>query len=140
MQLVTSLLLLAAVAAPMPVEVQTLDGQTHRGTLVELGERRLTLSVKGKPVSLPIAELQQLRPQSPPKPAGTKSAAWVELTDGSQLATDDFAVDRGTAQLSSGGEQIRVTTNQVRSVRFKEESAAQAAEWSRIRALDAGAD
>ena len=122
------------IAAPdAPAEVQTLRGDVVRGALVELNERQVTVSTPDHKVTIPTADLQQIR-LGPIKPAAKPPAAWVELVDGSDLLASDFVIKAGESRIGLvGGGEVTLPARALRSVRFQQQAPALAAEWSRIR-------
>jgi hypothetical protein len=136
MQLFVCLSLLAAPPAFVAVGV---DGVETRGTLVEFTTDRVVLTVSGKEVTLPTAQIVRLAPEekSPPsEPIG----AHVRLTDGSRLAAGSYGVAGRSATIRMGDTSIACSTDVVHSVRFKQQTHEIAAQWEQILKSPAAAD
>jgi hypothetical protein len=132
--------LLLSAAAP-PFEVQTLDGQTLVGPLVEIAADRLTIDAAGGRKSLEIGQL--VSAVSRQKPAAPRPAAGlvVGLTDGSTIVAERYLVQAARAKIGlADGQTLEAPTNIVRTVQFQHPSAALAAEWSRLAAGAADGD
>ena len=132
-------------AADAPAEVHTLGGEVVRGALVELNERQAVISTTdkqnaAKQVIVPVADLQQIR-FTDAAPTTTLPAAWVELTDGSELLAAECSVKAGTCRIVLGdGSELKLPARALRSVRFQDQTPALAAEWAKIRARQATSD
>jgi len=127
------LLAIALTAAAPQVEVQTLDGRTLSGSLVELDSQRLTLETPGGRVPLPSGELLLLVFKEPPVSLDQPPQVWAELVDGSSLVGTEFTAGGGTARIKlRDGSTVEVPTAGLATVRLGEQSAQVAAEWSRI--------
>lgn len=126
-------LLLAVVvgAAPPEVEVQTLSGETLRGSIVKLDDQAVTIQAAGGPVSLEIDKLMALAPKDRPK-TDSKPSVWVELVDGSQLVGRKYTVKDGRARLATSDGAIEVPTADVFTVRLQQQTDAIAPQWSEI--------
>jgi len=111
------LVLLSAV----PVEVQTLDGAIHTGTLESLQDGRLRLGGDGDPAELKSADLLQVRPVDTPPPDefAVDRAAAIRFIDGSVLSVRSFTLrDRQAVATSDLLGELRVPQSEVRSVRL----------------------
>jgi hypothetical protein len=128
------LLLLTTLAAATPqVEVETLDGRTLIGSLVQLDPQRLTMETPQEQVSLPTDELLQITFKESLVPPDVTPRAWVETADGSSLVGVEFTVEGKTARLQlSDGSVVETPTAALTTVRLAEQSEETAAEWSRI--------
>jgi hypothetical protein len=127
------LLAIALTAAAPQVEVQTLDGRTLRGSLVELDSQRLTLETPGGRVSLATGELLLLVFKDPPVSLNQPAQVWVELVDGSSLVGAEYVASGGTARIKlRDGSTVEVPTAGLTAVRLGEQPEQVAAEWSRI--------
>jgi hypothetical protein len=136
------LLLATALAATAPqVEVDTLDGRTLVGSLVQLEPKRLTIDTPEGQVSLATDDLLQLGFKDPPAPAGPKPGVWVDLADGSSLVGVEYVLSADTARLKlCDGSTVEIPRAGLVAVRLAEQSAEVAAEWSRILDMQHAAD
>lgn len=117
---ITACLLLAAAATAPKVDVATLQGQTHAGTLERITATTLTLETETDPVHVPVAELMEVRFPATEKPAeGEKLAAWVALTDGTRLSCTKVTTTAKAASIEPAGlGSLEVPMSAVAHVRF----------------------
>jgi hypothetical protein len=136
----TLILTLLALGAGLPtlpklpeMEVQTLDGQTLTGPIVELTAERVTIETAEGRVALEAEKLLGISPRQRPAAAEQPTGAWIELVDGSALVAREYTVHERQARLALGdGEVLETPTADVARVRFQPPSEAVAAEWARI--------
>lgn len=124
-----------------PFEVQSLDGQTLRGQLVDVSAEALSVEVDGQTKSLPLKELLALSPAEKPQPHPAPPGAWVELVDGSLLLAAGLTTQGAEAALLPlGGGDLKLPAAVVASVRFRAQDEAIAAQWQKIRNANRSAD
>jgi hypothetical protein len=119
-----SLFLATLLIAAMPsFEVQTLDGKTHVGSLIELSADRLTVDTADGRVSLEAARLLQISSVREPASAKTPPGVVVELIDGSTIMGQQCVVgaDRATITLPDQT-KLEISASAVRTVRFQQKS------------------
>lgn len=105
----------------VPVEVQTLDGSIHTGTLVSLQDGRLKLDGDGVPAELNAENLLQVQPvdAATPDEFAVDRAAAVRFVDGSLLSVKAFVLqDKQAVATSELLGELRVPQSEVRSVRL----------------------
>src|SRR5450759_2612555 len=93
------LAMLLTTAAPS-FEVQTLDGQTIVGSLVELSADRLTIDAGFGHVSLDTEKLVSISAKQKPAPAGGASGVIVELADGSMILGRQYVAQGTQAKIT----------------------------------------
>jgi len=133
---------LCLAAGPLTAEVESLSGEIVSGAIVELSNRQIVVATDNpeKSRTIAVADLQQirLRPVAQPHPS---PAAWVELTDGSQLLAAELALKQGRCQITlPWGGQVSLPGRALRTIRFQKQTTALAAEWSRLLASKPSAD
>ncbi len=132
--------LLLTAAAP-PFEVETLDGQTLVGTLVEVTADRLTIDAAGGRKSLEIEHLVSILSRQKSAAPRPESGLVVELTDGSIILGRQYIAQGARAKISLAEEQLlEMPTSIVRTVQLQRPSAALAAEWTRLLGMNADSD
>lgn len=138
-----SLLITAALATGAPFEAQPLAGDVVSGELKALSAKELVLETAAGPVTLPLARLASLAPQTPGQPSAA-AAVRVELLDDSLLPAGDYAAAKGQARLSGPGDTVQeVPTAAIRSVRFETPGGPTPAmdkQWAEIRETKAAGD
>jgi hypothetical protein len=138
---ILSLMLLSALAAPPQFDVQLLDGTRVSGSLEQWDAAQLIVSTSAGRTTVAAEKVASVTPQKPPASPAAKTAARVDLVDGSQLAAADYTAEKGRAKISlSSGEVIELPTAQIDAVRLQPDSEATALEWSRIRGQKIRAD
>ena len=114
-----SLLVLCLAAGPS-VELATLKGESHVGSLERLSGDEIVLKTPTGNVSIPAGELLSVRvPATGVAPANVEAAAEVRLVDGTRLRVTGFVTDAASAtvehpQLGS----LKLPLSVVQSVRF----------------------
>ncbi len=143
----TAVLLAATVP---PFEVQTLDGRTITGPIVEISPAkpdggqpcyRVTIDTDAGAISLSTDKLLQLSLVEKPAKRPEVSAVRVELLDGSSVAADDYTVggDRFTLVLPNN-HIVDLPVATVSAVRVQPHAATLVDQWSRILAMQLDAD
>jgi hypothetical protein len=128
-------------AATPPFEVQTLDGQTLVGPLVEMTAERLTIDAAGGRKSLEIERLVSISSRQKPAAASPDAGLVVELTDGSIIQAQQYVAQAARAKISLiGGQMLETPTSIVRTVQLQQPSPALAAEWARLLGMNADSD
>ena len=131
-------LALALIAAPTSanptVQVELLSGASERGELVELLPETVVLHNAGQTnLRVPLADVLAITFIGESK-AGPLSTIQVELTDGSQLRSQNFLVEEQVVKLVwQDGKPFSLPVSQVRSVRFGRPAAATDQQWEEIR-------
>jgi hypothetical protein len=117
-----------------PFQVQTLDGQTMTGGLVELNRDRLTLDAVGGRKSVDTEQLLSISVQPTPNNIHPSTGITVEMTDDSTVLARQYVVDGPQARvILPSGETLEVATDQVRSVLLQATPGiSEAAEWSEL--------
>jgi hypothetical protein len=107
------------VAAPLEVQVNTLDGRAINGTLESMSSDSVALKSGDSAVTVKSSDLHSLVPKSPGEDSAKKPTAWVDLVDGSRLPVESFSVQDGKATITLlDGAVLGLTTRQVRWVRY----------------------
>ena len=114
------LLAVAILAAGPEFEVQTLDGRTASGALVELDSEHLKIQTAAGSESFEINSLAAAtRTGAVPAGALPKPAVVVQLVDGTLLPLADFTVVGQTARLALvAGNRLELPARAIRWVRF----------------------
>lgn len=132
---------LGLLGAEPTFDVQTLDGRTAAGTLLEIGPTQLRIQTPQGPVALPLDKLISLAPKSPAGAPSPPGGIHLELVDGSSLVASHYRASAGKARIEfAGGLALEVPTDKIASVRLQESSEPILAEWSRILDLPMDAD
>ncbi|HTQ39958.1 MAG TPA: NPCBM/NEW2 domain-containing protein [Pirellulales bacterium] len=137
-----SLILMAAVAVGSPeVQVNTVDGGVTKGELQQLSTDGIELKTENGDAKLPLSQVLNVVPQSMVPPAVEKPAAWIELIDGSKLATSEFTVEDGSANLIFDADKTaKISTTAIHSVRFSRPDDPASAVWPKNVGADATGD
>ncbi len=131
-----------ASAGPQAI-VETLDGRTLAGELVELASQAVVLDTAAGREKLPTSSIQAIRPAQAVAASGGKATCRVELVDGSQIAAVAFRAQSGTAQIeAAGAAEIELPTRRIHWVRFlaDDRNDKLAREWAQIAAGKAASD
>lgn len=133
MNLFSVLLLSASLGAAPEVQVRTLAGQSIAGTLQEISAQRVVLATGAGEQELATKDLLGISfTQSSAAPAA-KPQAWVELVDGTRLAGLEYTAARGQGSFKlTGGQELKLATNSIKSVRLKEQNDRIAQQWADI--------
>jgi len=100
-------------------EVQTLDGQTATGQLVELGAEQLVLETAQGRSIFALSTVGAATRQAAPAVDERKSNLWIELVDQSALSATSYSVRAAKAQVTlTTGARIELPTRTIRWVRF----------------------
>ncbi len=135
------LLCLLLTAATPSFEVQTLDGQTLVGPLVQLTSERLTIDAAGGRKSLETERLVSIASRQKPATPQPVSGPVVELTDGSIILARQYVAQAARAKISlTAGQVLETPTSIVRTVQWQPPTAALAAEWARLLGMNADSD
>lgn len=126
--MVASFVVLIALGAH-DFQLQTADGETHYGRLVEVSTDHVSLDTEQGKVSVPLENLADVTPVADIAPAAAIAAAkatlWVELVDGSRLAATGYRVTKGRATITLVDDQsAQLPTSAIRAVRFLPATAA----------------
>jgi hypothetical protein len=130
-------------APALDVQVRTMDGETWTATLTSLGDGAATLQSAGGPRSLTARQLMQITPMgfvdsSPENPTGKIE---IGMRDGSTLFASQLSVTQGRVTLKlAGGGSVRASTRGVQFIRFNEQDARLARQWTSILSSEAPAD
>ncbi len=108
-----------AVAGP-EVQVGTVDGVTHKGSLQRLSVDKLTLATPEGDVSLPLEQLLTVTAVArlPDVKDVEAQMAWIELVDGSRIGATELTIKDGQASLASGSRTDQIPVAVIRSIRF----------------------
>jgi hypothetical protein len=140
----TLLLAAALLTGAAEFEVQTLDGQSAKGQLVELDAEQLVLQTAQGRSTFALRTLAAANRQAAPAADERKSTLWVELVDQSGLAATAYTVSGGKAEVTlTTGKRIELPTRAIRWVRFTppaEHDAKLAKQWDDIAESKATAD
>jgi hypothetical protein len=116
-----SVIVLMALAAP-DFQLQTAEGETHYGRLVEVSTGQISLQTQQGKVTVPLENLTDVTPVAELAPAAENAAqatVWVELVDGSRLAATAYRVAKGRATMTLvGGQTAQLATTAIRGVRL----------------------
>jgi hypothetical protein len=113
-----NLILITLLSAGVEFDVQTLDGRTDNGQLVELNAEQVVLEGAAGRNTFPLAGLAAMARAGD---AGTprKPILWLELVDQSLLPASEFTSTGGTAHVRlTTGAELDVPTRAIRWVRF----------------------
>jgi hypothetical protein len=129
-----SILLLSVLLSAAPwFDVQTLDGKTLTGPLVDLSAGRLVIEGPGGPATLETESVLSISAREKPISKKPSPQTVVELMDGSSVSAQKYAVQKTQAKITlSNGETLDVPVNNVRTVQFQTESDALNAEWAKL--------
>ena len=129
MKLITVLLLAAFADAPQ-VEVSTISGTTHTGTLQAIDAGNWTLIIDGKPIELPAAAVLEARLTGDPPVLAMKPPHEVTLLDGTRLSAAQVAIagDGVTVTSPTAGE-LRLPRKSLSSIRLVESPSTVYAAW-----------
>lgn len=128
-------------AAPSTMELQTLDGQTLVGLLVEATPERLTFDTANGRVSIDTEKVVSLSATQKPSGARHATRVVVELTDGSTIRARQYTVSGTHATIGlSDGESLESPTVAIASVQTQMDSGALATEWKRVAGMNSDAD
>jgi hypothetical protein len=134
MHAILPLIMLSALAAAPKSEIQLLDGSRVFGKLVEWDAAKLVVEAAGGRTVLDLGKVASVTLRGPAASPPAKTAVWVDLVDGSQIAASEYTVTKGRAKITlSAGEALDLPTAEIEAVRFQPASDAAALEWSRIR-------
>lgn len=133
-------ILLTATTPPL-FEVQTVDGQSLVGSLVELTPDRLTIEAADGKAVVETEKLLSIAAKQKPSGARYATRIVVELTDGTAICAKQYVATGTQATITlSDGESIEAPTSVIRTVRLQPDSGGLAAEWKRLIALKADSD
>jgi hypothetical protein len=145
-------LAIAALAAVPSFDVQTPDGRTLSGPLVNLSADRLTVAAKQGNVSLGAQEVLMISPRQKPKPVLRAAGVVVELTDGSVIRGRQYLAHGKQARITlADGETVEAPTAAIRTVQLAglsrvreahlpQETDTLSAEWSRLTKMKSDSD
>jgi hypothetical protein len=135
------LLAILLIAATPPFTVQTLDGQTLVGPLVELTADRLSMDAADGRVSLETGRVLSISAKQKPAQTGHAPGVVVELSDGSTIRGRQYVAQGTQARITlSEGEVLEMPTGIVRTVQLQPGSGPLAAEWARLVNMKANSD
>jgi hypothetical protein len=127
-----ALLLLIASAAP-PVEVATLNGDQHVGTLERMTTDEIVIKTPSGSTQVPASELLAIRLPGPMPTTAAESPIEVSIIDGSLLRVTSYATTASHAELKHAllGE-IKVPLSVIQSVRFAAADPKVDAAWKQL--------
>ncbi len=128
-----SLLFLLFAVTP-PIEVSTLKGEQHVGSLERLSSDEAVLKTPTGELTIPAAELLAIRvPAGTTAPAATEVAVEIRLTDGSRLRASSFA-STGTVAVIEHPQlgSLKLPMTVVQSVRFAAPDAKVENAWNQL--------
>ena len=135
-----SLFLLIALAAGPEFDVQPLEGPRVSGRLAVLDAQHVTVDVPSGPVTMATEKVASITAKGQAA-AAASPRVWIQLTDGSLLAADQYTAHGPAAKIAlAGGESLDLPTHEVATVRFQEGSEPVVSEWSRIAGLKLQSD
>lgn len=124
-----------------PFEVQTLDGQSLVGSLVELTPDSLTIEGSDGRVTVETEKVLSISARQKPSGARYATRVVVELTDGSIICGRQYVAGGTQATITlTDGDVIEMPTNIVRTVQLQQDSGALATEWKRLIGMKADSD
>lgn len=113
------LLLTAAVADLPMVEVDTLKGSVHSGPLKQVTSSDIRLEKDGGEITVPIADVLEIRFPPAPAPKPDENAVVVALADGSRLSCTDVTRRGGELTLESARlGTLKVPLASILNIRF----------------------
>ncbi|GAB4157703.1 MAG: hypothetical protein Tsb009_34850 [Planctomycetaceae bacterium] len=129
----TASLILFALATPS-IEVNTLQGEQHTGTLQKINSTSLEIDSQGKASQLPLKDLMLVSfPKATPPANILKEPIVVELTEGSRILCANVSVTRRKADLESPTlGKISVPLSIVASIRFSTKDSSFDAKWKEL--------
>lgn len=126
-------MLIFAAVAPM-LSVQSMDGVVAHGSLVSIQDGTLVLQTEEGLQEVPLSELQKIDFSADEKAPTEPATAWLQLVDGSRLATASYETSGDDARIRfTNGDELDLPLRTVHTVRFGKQNHAQAAAWDRIR-------
>jgi hypothetical protein len=128
-------------ATTPPFEVQTLDGQSLVGSLVELTPDRLTIEGSDGRITMETEKVLSISAKQKPSGARYATRVVVELADGSTICGKQYVASGRQATITlTDGDVIEAPTNIVRTVQLQQDSGALATEWNRLIGMKADSD
>lgn len=122
-------------------EVQTLDGTSPVGSLVELTPEKLALDASDGRITVETEKVLSISAKQKPSGARYATRVIVELIDGSTICGRQYVTRGSRATITlTDGEAIEAPTNVVRTVQLQQEAGALAVEWTRLLGLKADTD
>lgn len=126
-------ILCLAMTADAGFQLETTDGQTYYGEIVGLDAEGVAFQTPEKRLTVPLARLSDVSPVVKPSAPDPKPAAWIELTDGSQLVALDYSVTDRVAKIElAGNESVELPIAAVSHVRFQPFTGDLASQWGAI--------
>lgn len=128
-----SLLVWLVLAQTPTVQVTTLAGDQHEGTLESFATDAIVVKTSSAPVSIPAEELLLIQSTHPATALKSTSSIEVRLVDETSLQVKSFTSSGTTATVvhEQLGE-LQIPTANILSVRFAAEDAKIAAEWTQL--------
>lgn len=126
-----AMMLLAMVSAT-PVEISTIDGAKHSGTLTSADANAWKLDADGKVIELPLANILEARL---PSKEQTTSASPHEtvLTDGSRIATTTVALSGEKLTIAAAStDSIQLPRSAIGNVRLAESPSSVDDQWAAL--------
>jgi len=131
-ELLAAILLVSLGAGP-ELNLETLEGRSHAGTLAQLDAEQLSLETPDGPLVLPLDQVRRLTPARQPQPASAEPRVWIALADGSRICAREFTSRAGKARIELlDGQTAEVSLAQVKHVRLQAADAAAQQEWHRL--------
>ena len=101
------------------VELHTVDSRTVVGEVSALSAGQIVLKTAEGEATLKLSEVLSLAPNPAPEKIDDHAQVWIELTDGSRLTGQDYAVSKKIGKLKlSDSESLEVPPRAIHWVRF----------------------
>lgn len=134
------LAILLTATTPPAFEVQTLDGQSLVGSLIELTPDKVTIDASSGRIAVETEKVLSISAKEKPSGARYATRVTLELIDGSTICAKQYVVSGTLATITLlDGEVIEAPTNVIHTVQLQQ-SGTLAAEWNRLIGMKADSD
>ena len=122
-------------------EIQTLDGQTLVGPLVEFAADHVVVDASSGRVSIETEKLVSIAAKQKPTAPSSASGVIVELSDGSVVLARQYTAQGSQAKITlADGNVLESPLNAVRTVQLQQKPGTMSAEWDRLAKMNADSD
>jgi hypothetical protein len=125
------MVLLAIVNAPQ-VEISTIDGARHAGTLTSADATSWKIVVDGKPVEVVMSSILEARLQTKGEPV-PKAPHETVLTDGSRIGTSSVTLEGDKLTIAAAAtEALTISRSAVGNIRLSESPSSVDEQWTEL--------
>ncbi len=121
--------MLTILLTAIDVQVDLLDGQSHRGTLTAISADALTLTSDGQDISIPLADILGVVRNETDAEAAPAVHGQLMLIDGSELHASVESITAREVSASSGAGSLLIPRAAVRAVRLSTPTPAWDEQW-----------